>query len=81
MVEPYWPIGTKVYGIHNHYVEKSPIGGRIIPCKVVSYENVDGCIEPICRKIGTKIEPSIQTHSFYLDLEYALKILSRKTKK
>ncbi len=81
MVESYLPIGTKVYGIHEHYVEKSPIGGKIIPCKIVSYENVDGRIEPIYRKIGAKVEPSIVTHRFYIDLDEAIKVLSRKTKK
>lgn len=81
MVESYWPIGTKVYAIHNHYIENSPIGGKIIPCKVVSYENVGGRIEPTCRKIGAKTEPHIGVHTFYLDLDEALKVLSRKPKK
>lgn len=81
MVKPYWPIGTKVYAIHNHYVEKSPIGGKIIPCKVVSYENIDGIVEPICRKIGAKAEPSPHLHTFYIDLEEAFKVLSRNPKK
>lgn len=81
MVKDYWPLGMKVYAIHNHYVEKSPIGGKIIPCKVISYENVDGIVEPVCRKIGSKVEPSIFTHTFYADLGEALKVLSRKTKK
>ena len=81
MVESHWPIGTKVYAIHNHYVEKSPIGGKIIPCKVVTYENIDGIVEPVCRKIGSKVEPSITTHTFYSDVNEAIKVLSRKSGK
>ena len=81
MVNKYWPIGTKVYAIHSHYVNKSPIGGKIIPCKVITYENINGIVEPICKKIGSKIEPGVSTHVFYSDIKEALKVLSRKTKK
>lgn len=60
-----YPIGSKVFLVHKQYKDKKLNGGKIIPCKVKTYENVNGKILPVCSIIGDS-RKTIMEDSYYL---------------
>jgi len=80
--EEYWPIGKVVYGVHEHYNKNDGLGARLLVCRVVSYQNIDGAIYPVYRQVGTKHEPNPLLHTFYSVVDDAIKAITpRKTGK
>jgi len=73
-------IGTTVFCVHNDYVDKNVNGAKIIPCKVRSYQNMDGVIRPLVRPVGSRNDLSLKNHILYTDLDKAVKAIGPLTK-
>ena len=72
-----YPIGTKVFLTHKKWKDKKISGGRVIPCKVKSYENIGGNIIPICSEIGaSKNTYTTNIHYLHISIEEAVLAIS-----
>lgn len=71
-----YKIGTIVYAVHKLYVDKK-MGAKIIPCKIIGYENIDDEIIPILKAINFKTEIG-SAYTFYDDLNTAVQVIKTK---
>ena len=74
-------IGTVCYVVHRKYVREKITGGRILVCKIRSYENIGGTIRAILKQIGSKAEISSSSHRVYYNLNDAIVAISTTKKK
>lgn len=74
-----YKIGTVVYAVHKLYVSKK-MGAKVIPCKIIGYENVEGEIVPLLKAINFKTEIG-SAYTFYDNLNTAIQVITTKTKK
>jgi len=70
-------IGTVVYAVHKSYVELN-VGGKIIPSRIKTYENVDGEVRPVLRVIGEKREVTHAFHNIYENFDDAIDAITTK---
>lgn len=74
-------VGTMVYAVHRKYVREKITGGRILVCKIRSYENVGGVIRAILKQIGSnKMEVSTEHYRIYHNLPDAIIAITTKKK-
>lgn len=73
-------IGTTVFCVHRDYVDKNVNGAKVIPCKVRSYLNIEGEIQPMVRPVGSRNDLSLKNHTLYTDLDKAVKAIGPPTK-
>ena len=72
-----YPIGSKVFLTHKKWKDEKIFGGRVIPCKVKSYENIGGTIVPICSEIGNSRNTfTTSTHYLHTSIEEAVLAIS-----
>lgn len=71
-------IGTTVYAVHNHYLQKnkSKHGAKVVPCKIKAYENIEGKVLPILRAIGSKTEMPATSWTLYSTTEEAINAIT-----
>lgn len=75
------PLGTKGYAVHKHYADsESKEGGRIIPCKLMTYSNEDGevCPQYTSTLRGIQAQFTNQNHHIYNTLEEAIEAIKTK---
>ena len=66
-------IGTRMYAVHKKYADEKINGGRIIVCRVKTFQNKQGKIMPVLIEVGNaKREINLTTHYYYYHLHTAL---------
>ena len=71
-----YPLGTKIYLTHKKYKKERLQGGKIIPCKIKSYENKNGKIIPICSEIGnSKMFYDLSCYNHNMTIEQAIECI------
>ncbi len=58
-------IGTKVYMVQKDYVDQKKQNGKVLVCKVKTYENQKGKIVTICSVVGQS-RFIVNTFGYYL---------------
>lgn len=77
----YPEIGTTLYCVYMTYIDDKMSGGKIIPCRVKSYQNIQGEIHPVLTEIGnSRREVSPTTHYIYEDVRDAIAAIDTKNK-
>lgn len=71
-------IGSIVYGVHKQYITDKLQGGKVLPCRIIGYENVQGEVQPMLRVVGSKYAPV--GYQIFTDLEKAIKAITTKKK-
>lgn len=70
-------IGVQMFAVHKKYVDENLHGGRIIVCRVKTFENKVGEILPVLTEVGNaKREISPTTHYIYNHLESAIEAIT-----
>lgn len=73
-------IGSQLFVVHKKYVD-SNLGGRIKVCRVKTYQNVSGDIQPVLTEVGNaKVEIDAKTHYLYVELTEAIDAIRTKKK-
>ncbi len=71
-------IGSQAFLVHKKYVDDK-LGGRIRICRLKTFQNVNGEIEPILTEVGnSKLEIDTKTHYLYLELSDAINAIRTK---
>lgn len=66
-------IGAQMFAVHKKYADENVRGGRIIVCRVKTYENKSGEVIPVLTEVGnTKREIPVDSHYFYHTLSEAI---------
>lgn len=66
-------IGTLVYAVHNKYVSKEAKEGRILVCRIKTFENKKGDILPVLHLVGySKQEIDTKTYQIFIQLSDAI---------
>lgn len=67
-------IGTTVYAVHNHYLQKAKTkhGAKVVACKIKGYENVNGKVVPTLKMIGAKTEMTTENWTLYSTTDDAI---------
>jgi hypothetical protein len=73
-------IGMTVYCVHKDYVDKNVNGAKVIPCKIRSYQNMEGTVQPMVRAVGSRNDLSLKNHTLYTDLDKAVKAIGPPVK-
>lgn len=70
-------IGTTVYAVNNHYLQKdkNKHGARVVACKIKGYENVNGKVWPLLKMIGAKTEMTSENWTLYSTTEDAIQAI------
>ena len=69
-------IGSKVFAVHIKYVEENITGGRIRVCRVKTFENRAGVIQPVLTAVGeSKSELDYKNHKIYYELDSAIEAI------
>lgn len=80
MVHKEFKIGSQMYAVHKKYATEKIMGGRIIVCRVKTFENRGGTVLPVLTEVGNaKREVSPTTHNFYDDVGDAVNAITTKT--
>lgn len=74
-------LGTICYALRMDVVWGKKDRGKIIPCKIITYERADGKILPVYRIVGEKRELDTNLHFCYSTLDSAIEALELKVKK
>lgn len=78
------PLGTKAYAVSKAWIDKGAqsAGAKVIPCKLLTYENEGGKVTPIYKSLLSKQELSEKNWYIYSTLDEAVEaIRSKPTKK
>lgn len=68
-----YKIGAQMFAVHKKYADDNVRGGRIIVCRVKTYENKSGQVIPVLTEVGNaKREIPVDTHYFYHNLTDAI---------
>ena len=66
-------IGSTIFAVHKRYADGDIIGGKVIVCRVKSYENRGGTITPILTEVGNaRRKVGLDVHYMYNDLDKAV---------
>ena len=72
-------IGDKNYLVHSKYIKENLNGGRILVCKVKSFQNYGGKIMPIYTEVGnSKHSPDLSVYKPFTDIENAIEAIKTK---
>jgi len=72
--EEFLDIGQRVFGVHEKYLELDAKNIKIVVCRVVSYQTIDGIVHPIYKEVGNaKSSPNPLSHIFFKDVKDAIK--------
>ena len=71
-------IGSQIYAVHRKYVDEK-IGGKIIVCRLKTFENRGGEIMPVLTEKGNAryVIPA-ETHYVYVELSKAIDAIRTK---
>lgn len=73
------PIGTKVFLVHKNY--QGTDTGKVVPCKIKTYEMIKGIVIPICQIIGEKKLLSTSSYNVYFNIADAVTSLYKDDEK
>jgi hypothetical protein len=69
-------IGAQMFAVHKKYADQNICGGRIVVCRVKTFENKAGKILPVLTEVGnTKREISADFYYFYANLSEAIEAI------
>lgn len=72
-------IGAQMFAVHKKYADENIRGGRIIVCRVKTFENKTGDILPVLTEVGNaKREIPADSHYFYTNLSDAIDAIRTK---
>lgn len=75
-------IGDKCLLVRREYGFQNKIGGRIIPARVKTFQNIKGIVEPVFAEIGNakNNELTLSKYFVFTDLQKAIDSISIKEK-
>lgn len=72
-----YKIGSIMYAVHHKYPDENLAGGRVIVCRVKTFENRKGHILPVLTEVGNaKREICPITHLFFTNVTEAINAIS-----
>lgn len=69
------PIGTKVFLVHKNYTGTA--SGKVVPCRIKTYEMVNSTVKPICQIIGEKKILSDTMYNVFFTIADAVNSLNK----
>lgn len=75
----FFKIGATMYAVHKRFKDEKIVGGRVIVCRVKTFENRGGEILPVLTEVGNaKREINPVTHYFFDQIDEAVEAITTK---
>lgn len=71
-------IGTVVFIVNHSFIKVKQPGGKVLPARIIGYENINGTIFPMLKVPGYKYFPVTSSYTIFDKLEDAIKAITTK---
>lgn len=69
-------IGDKMYAVHSRYIDEKLNMGEVKICRVKTFENKKGKIQPVLTVVGaSRVTVCPESHYIYRDIDEAVKAI------
>jgi len=75
----YLKIGTLVYTVSKGWDKTKKEGAKVVPCRIIGYQNISGKIHPVLERRGYRhVEVAPETSYIFTDLDEAVDAIKVK---
>lgn len=71
-------IGDKGYLVSKHFAGKGLKGGKVLPARVRTYQNISGTVEPVFQSPGIRYDLTLSQYEYFDDIKEAVKSIESK---